>query len=236
MDGRHQKRRRNSFPADVPHRQQQLVRIDRQEIVVVAAHCARRPAKPMHLQRLQLRNLFGKELLLNLVRDGELVLQSLFFFLLFDQLLNRCRHRIERVSQRSQLVAGSHRNAMAEIASINVFGRGIELGNSLGHRSRQARADQQSQYLNHAENDCHEQQKELDRRGEVSQRRKQPLVKLGDTGLNADHCRVRCVSGFPVHHLNGGRKLYLAVPCPRRRRNCAGRVGRSQRLPGVQNI
>ena len=141
VNGGHQQRGRNALSAYVAHRQNKFLGIQSQKIVVVPAHRAGGTTEPENLQRRQLRDVLRVELGLHFLGDGQFVLQSLLLLLLLDQVLDGCGHGVERVGQRSQLVVRLHRNAMAEVSAIDVFGGVIELGHGAGHGAREAGSD-----------------------------------------------------------------------------------------------
>ena len=95
VDRSHQKRGGNSFSADVADCQNQFVGTGGQKVVVVSTDRAGGTAEAMHFERLKLRDLAREKLRLNLLRDGELILQALLFFLLQDQLLDGGGHGVE---------------------------------------------------------------------------------------------------------------------------------------------
>ena len=102
---RHQQGCGNPFPADVSGRQNQLLSIQGQKVIVVAAHSACWPAESVHLQRLELRHFFREQLSLDFLRDHQFVLEPLFLFLLEDQPLDGSRHGVERIGQQRKLIA-----------------------------------------------------------------------------------------------------------------------------------
>src|SRR5207249_11877549 len=110
-------------------------RTERKKIIVIAAYAARWTAEAKNFQARQLRDVARKKLRLNFLRDGDFVFQTLLFFLFEHQILDGFGHRVERSGQRSQLVVGCDRNAMAEIATIDVGGGKIQLGNCASDRA-----------------------------------------------------------------------------------------------------
>ncbi len=141
------------FPADITNRQNQLVRTGREEVVVIAAHGARRAAEAMHFERLQIRNLPRKQLRLHFLCNGQFAFQPLLFLLLQNQLLDRFSHGVERHRELRQLVGGLDRNTMTEVAAIHMLGSVIELRHGTRHRPRHARSDNQSDQYNQGEED-----------------------------------------------------------------------------------
>ena len=175
---RHQQRCGNSFSADVPDGQHQLVRAPGQKIVIVPADGARRTAESVHLQRFKLRNLPGKQLRLHFLRDGQFILQPLLFFLLLDSFLDGSSHRIERVGQRRQLVTRLHRNAMAEFAAVM-----CRVASSVEPRqplpASHPRADNESDQFDDGKENSYADQDISHATDEFSQRRKQMPVEDG---------------------------------------------------------
>ena len=86
------------------------------EIVVVAAHAARRAADGFHLDAFHMGQIAWKQLVLHFARDGDFVLQSLQLFLLVDQTADGAGHAVERFSQHAKLILALHEHSMREIA------------------------------------------------------------------------------------------------------------------------
>src|SRR5207245_9735298 len=147
------------------------------------SHGTRLAAEAVHLQRLKLRNLFRKKLRLHFLGDHQLVLQALLLFLLNDQLFDGSRHRVEGICQLRQLIFRSHRNAMTEIATVDVLGCLIKLSHRAGDGARQVRANEQSKKLNHGKKGSDEDQSELDCGSKLAESGEKPLIKHGQAGL-----------------------------------------------------
>ena len=81
MNGSHQQRGRDALAADIARRQDELVGIQRQKVVVVAAHGPRGAADSMEFERFKLRDFARKQLRLHFLRNDEFVLQPLFLLL-----------------------------------------------------------------------------------------------------------------------------------------------------------
>src|SRR5262249_29329634 len=86
VNGGHEQCRGNAYTADVADGEDELVRDQREEVVIVAADGARGAAESVHFKRLELRNLLGEKLCLHFLSDGQLVFEALLLLLLFDQL------------------------------------------------------------------------------------------------------------------------------------------------------
>ena len=104
MDGGHQQRGGYAFAADIAHGDHHLLRPIGKKIVIIAAYNARRTANAMQLKRAGPNICPRKKLCLHFMRDLQFALQTLFFFLLGDQLLQVFRHGVEGNLQRGQLV------------------------------------------------------------------------------------------------------------------------------------
>src|SRR5580692_3956865 len=228
VDGRHEQCGRDSFAADIANGQDQAIRIQREEIVVVAAYGARRAEEPVNFERRQLNAFPRKQLCLDFLGDDQLVFQPLFLFLLFDQLFQRSSHRVKRVGQSCDLVVGLHRNAVAEVAAIDELSAFVKLCYSSGHRAGQARADYDCDNFDQAEDNGHDQESPFDGGRDVSQGIKEAIVEFGHTRLDGDQDGVKPVARIPIHHRHRSPKGDLAVQAARRRRNGASKVqGRS---------
>src|SRR3954469_13343633 len=127
MDGRHKQRGGNSLATDVTNRDPKLLAAQWKKVVVVAADGARRLADTMQFERAELNVAFWKQLRLHLLRNGDLALQSLFFLLFADQVLQRLGHRIERAFQRGQLIFRPDLNTVTEICAVDVAGCAVEI-------------------------------------------------------------------------------------------------------------
>src|SRR5580704_14347277 len=225
VDGRHQQRGRDSFAADIADSQDQPIRVQGEEIVVVAAYGARRAEEPVNFERRELNACTGKQLCLDFLSDDQLVFQSLFVLLFFDQLFQRSSHRVKRVCQSGDLVVGPHRNAMAEVAAIDKLGAFVKLGYRSGHSAGQARADYDCDNFDQPEDHSHDQESPFDGGRDVSQRIKEAVVEFGHTRLYGDQDGVKPVARVPIHHRHRSPKGDLAIQTARRRGNGSCDVG-----------
>ena len=142
-----------------------------------------------------------EKLLLHFLGDGQFVLQPLFFFLLLDQVLDGRSHRVERIGQGSQLVVRLHRNAVAEVSAIDVFGGIVELGHGAGHGAGEASPDEQRQQFDDRENHRREQQQILHAGGKIAQGGEQTGVEHRGPGLDPEQrARFLLLAGRPIHH------------------------------------
>src|SRR5262249_10656639 len=106
----------------------QLLFTELKEVIIVAANSTRWLANAMYFQRSQVVGCSREQLRLHLLRDFQLALQTLLFFLLEQQPLDRCRHGIERFLQCRQLIVGLNSDAMVEITAIYTLCRLVEIG------------------------------------------------------------------------------------------------------------
>ena len=72
----------------------------------------------MHLQRAEVGRLERKQQGLHFMRDGQLALQPLLFFLLVNQLGQRLGHGVERSLERGHLIASAYRDLVSEISPV----------------------------------------------------------------------------------------------------------------------
>jgi len=103
--------------------------VEDEEVVVVAADGAGGPADAVQLQRGEIACAGGKEIGLDLLGDGELALQPLFFLLLDEQAFERAGHAVEGVRELAELVlldSWRSGNAMREVASVDPLGGLVE--------------------------------------------------------------------------------------------------------------
>src|ERR1700691_3194663 len=153
----------------------------------------------------------GEKLSLHFLSDHQFVLELLFFLLFFDQLLQRCRHRIEGVGQSGNLIVRLHWNTMAEVAAIDVCGGVVELGYGAGHGARQAGADDERYHFNDSKRKGDEQQTKFDGLRKITQSGKQTLIDLRHSGLDADPSRTKSAAGVPIHYLHSSSESDLRV-------------------------
>src|SRR5438067_13242559 len=126
---------------------------------------------------------------------------------------------------------------MAEVSTIDVFGCIIKLGYGSGHRTCQAISNQQRDHFNQSEDQGHNQQADLDRRGQVSQSAKEVVVQLGNPGLHAKSGWAGGVTRIPIYDRNGSGKADLTVQAARRRWHSPGCIGgREWLLSSVQHV
>ncbi len=153
MDGGHEQGRGDAFAADVPHGDPHLLRAVGEEVIVVAADDARRAAGAVELQSAGAAAGLREELGLDLVGDLQFALQALFLLLLLDQPLQRLGHGIEGGLQRAKLVFMAHLDAMGEVATVDVFGRLVEVGDRISDGAGQTYADDPRDQHHDAEGD-----------------------------------------------------------------------------------
>ena len=107
----------------------------------------------MHLQRGQAGQVGREEQVLHFVGDGQFAFQPLFLLLLGDQLGQRLAHGVEGLLQSGHLVLGVHLDAVRQVATVDVSGCVVEIGDRLGHTPREPDADKQGNQLNEGEED-----------------------------------------------------------------------------------
>ena len=101
-------------------RQTQASRAQRQEIVIIPAHDARRAADRLDLHTLHSGFLRREKLSLHLAGNGQFVFQPLELALLVNQCRHGRGHGVERARQSAELIAPPDFYAMAEIAGFDV--------------------------------------------------------------------------------------------------------------------
>src|ERR1700733_1413947 len=110
MEGCHEQSSRDSLSADVADGDadacflaigDSVVRLlmEDEEVVVVAADRTRRAADAVQIEASDAMCMEGEEISLDLLGDGDLVLQAFLFFLFYEQTLQRARHGVERTAE-----------------------------------------------------------------------------------------------------------------------------------------
>jgi hypothetical protein len=128
--------------------------VDRQEVVVITPDLARRfamrgDAEPAHRHRA-----LREEGHLDAARDAQLLLHPLLFRLLDEQILDARGHRVERLGQLAELIAGSDGDAPGEVAAADPLGAGKELVDRAGDRLRQRQAHGEGDALDNQKQDA----------------------------------------------------------------------------------
>ena len=85
----------------------------RQEVVVVAAHLARRLAVRRQREAGHAQRPLRQQRHLDLARDPQLLLEPLLLGLLLQQVLDARGHRVERLGQLAELIARADRESCA---------------------------------------------------------------------------------------------------------------------------
>ncbi len=137
-----------------------------EEVVVVAGDGARRAADAVQLQRGQIVLLLRKEVGLDLLRDGELALQALFFLLLKQQAFERAGHAVEGACEFAELVGGlvaRDRDAVHEVAAVDALGGGVEGRDRASDVAAEAEGHNQCQGLDQREDDAESDEAVADR-------------------------------------------------------------------------
>ena len=115
MQRRHEQRGGDSLAADVADgdadtgllaADHSVVRlfVEDEEVVVVAADGAGGTADAVQIELEDAVSVKRKEVGLDLLRDGDLVLEALLFLLLCEEALQRSGHGVERAAQLGELV------------------------------------------------------------------------------------------------------------------------------------
>ena len=154
MHRRHQQRGRNSFAADVPHSEHHTFVGQRNEVVVVTANRARRPADAVHLQRGQIASSRGKSSTCTSCAMASSFSMRCLSFCSATRRRQRCGHGVKRLLQRRHLVARLAA-VMRCVRSprFTLSRRFVEFIHRLGHAARQPHADDQGDEFDHAEED-----------------------------------------------------------------------------------
>ncbi len=197
LDGGHQQRRRNAFAGHVADGEGQRAVGNLHEVVIVARNHARRGAHAFQLQGLDVGNVLREKLVLHLAGDFQLRFQALLFLGHHDELPQVPGHGVERSAQFGKLVVALHRNAVREIALLDVPGALIELVHRARHRAAELDAGHQRDHFHNEEQDGH--------RHENGQH---PLAQF--QLLPEDHAQHRRNPG--VHHQEGVGRVSAANP------------------------
>ena len=140
LDGGHQQRRGDPLAGHVADGEGQLRAGQRHEIVVIAGDHAGRIADALQLQRLGGWHVPREKLLLHFARDFQLGLQALFFLGDHDQLAEVLGHGVEGSAHFGKLVVALDRDAIGEIAFLDVLRALIDLMHGAGHGARETDA------------------------------------------------------------------------------------------------
>src|SRR5258708_24461582 len=115
----HQQCGGNSFAGNIGDGDSDRRRVQLNEVVVIAADHARRLADRFQLHTRKQRKPLRKQLILHLARDGNFVLQPLVLLLVFDELVDRVGHQVERFAQHTELVAAFNLYAVGKILGLH---------------------------------------------------------------------------------------------------------------------
>ncbi len=81
-----------------------------------------------------------EEVGLNLLGDGELVREALFFLLFLEEAREGAGHRVEGAAEFGELVVAGDGDAMAKVAAIDVLGCLVEVGDGFGDGAAEAKS------------------------------------------------------------------------------------------------
>ena len=152
--------------------------VERQEVVVVAAHFPRRNTERRGRQPGHHQRPLRQQRHLDLVRDAELLFEPLLLGRLPQQILDARRHRVERLrpARRADRCAVIG-DLVREIALPHALGAGEQLVHRSGDRARQREADHERNAFDDEEQPAdHDQQDEQECLAEVAFADRQPCA------------------------------------------------------------
>src|ERR1700761_2264269 len=102
--------------------------VEYEKVVVVAADGAGGAADSVQIEGRDPLRVQRKEVGLNLLGDGDLVLQTLLLLLFLKEALQGSGHCVEGAAQFGELVITFDADAVVKVAAVDVFGRTVEIG------------------------------------------------------------------------------------------------------------
>src|SRR5580700_10742774 len=124
---------------------------------------------------------------------------------------------------------------MFEVATIDVCGGVVELGDGAGHGASQAGTDDERYHFNDSKDNSHKQQTKFDGLRKVTEGCKQTLIDFRYSSLHPDGCRLKFVAGVPVDYRDGRAEGDLRIYSRRRRWHSPCGIGGPECfLAGVQ--
>ena len=205
LELRHVERGRRALAGHVRDEQAEAIALERQKIVVIAAHLARRltHGRERHARELD-RRVLRQQRHLDAPRDPQFLLEPLLLRHLGQQRRQVRGHAVEGVGQLAELVLRQHRDAVREVALPHALGADEQLVHRAGDRAGQRQSHQQRDELDDQEEhaDEHDDRHEQLAEGQaaVPHARRQPRVDLAH--VQHDRQRGRAgASGHPVGEL-----------------------------------
>ena len=118
-----------------------------------------------------------KQIGLNFLGDGDLVLQPLLLLLFFEQPFQRSCHGVERSAQFGKLIAAGDADAIVEIAAIDVLRRLVKIGDRRRDGLAQPERHPDGQYAEDRKEETEQDESDTQHAGDDSaERRTKELV------------------------------------------------------------
>ena len=180
-----------------------------EEVVVVAADGACGTADAVQVELCDAVGVKRKEVGLDLLRDGDLVLQALLFLLLFEQSLQRSCHGVERSAQLGELIVACDADAVVEVAAVDVLGRAVEIGDRCGDGAAQPDRHPQGQQLDDEKDEAEQKDGNAKDAGDDSaERGTEELVVEQARAATDRNENVVEIAGLPVGDRFGGGEAH----------------------------
>ena len=133
-----------------------------------------------------------KQVRLDLLGDGDLVLQAFLFFLFHEQTLQRSRHLVERAAQLGELVVAFDADTVVQIAAVDMLSRPIQVGHRGRNRPAQTDRHPQGQQLDESKDQAQENNGDAQDAGDDSSERRAEELVIKQRGARFDGDENSC--------------------------------------------